>query len=101
MPTYATKYEVLRNVSPTSRNPCPVQPSAKPVWVAFLLNETKFKQSGGLIAHHDTVFLEDAGHDWDWRRGVFYYYGHALGIDEVGDIVVILEKEERQDFATN
>lgn len=95
MPKFATKYEILRNVSPTSRTPCKVQPSAKPVRVAFLLHEQKFVESGGLIAHHDTLFLEDRSHDWDWRNGVFYYYGHAMGVDEVGDIVVILAEEDR------
>ena len=96
MPKFATKYEILRGVSPTSRAPCKVQPSGKPIRVAFLLNEQKFVESGGLIAHHDTLFLEDSGHDFDWRSGVFYYYGHAMGIDEIGDIVVVLAEEDRE-----
>lgn len=94
MQLFATKYEILRGVSPTSRKPCSAQPSAKPVRVAFLLNEKKFVESGGLVKHHDTLFLEDSSHDWDWRQGVFFYYGHAMGAEDVGDIVAILSQEE-------
>lgn len=99
MPKFATKYEILRGVSPTSLTPCKVQPSANPVRVAFILNEQKFIESGGLIAHHDTLFLEDFFHDWDWRNGKFYYYGHAMGIKETGDIAVILQEEDRESVA--
>lgn len=95
MPKFATKYEILRGVSPTSRTPCAAQPSAKPIRVGFLLNESKFVSSGGLIAHHHTVFLEDKGHDWDWRNGALYYYGHAMGLEDVGNIVAVLDEEER------
>lgn len=90
----ATKYEILRSVSPTSRNPCIVQPSAKPVRVAYLLDGAAFEASGGVLEHHKTVFLEDSMHDWMWRDGVFYYYGHAMGVEEVGDIVAVLEEED-------
>lgn len=96
MPKFATQYEILRGVSPTSGKPCSVQPSAKPVRVAFLLNEKKFVESGGLIKHHDTLFLEDSSHDWDWRNGMFFYYGHAMGIENVGDIVAISAEEDRE-----
>lgn len=99
MPKFATKYEILRGVSPTSRTPCKIQPSAKPIRVAFLLDERKFVDSGGLISHHDTLFLEDTVHDWDWHNGVFYYYGHAMGVEEVGDIVVVLTEEYREGVA--
>lgn len=95
MPKFATQYEILRGVSATSRTPCRVQPSAKPLRVAFLLNEKRFVDSGGLISHHETLFLEDSFHDWDWRNGVFYYYGHAMGVEDVGDIVAILTEEDR------
>lgn len=63
--------------------------------VAFLLNEKKLVETGGLLAHHDTVFLEDSTHDWDWRNGQFYYYGHAIGVEDVGDIVAVLAEEDR------
>lgn len=95
MKKYATKYEILRGVSPTSRKPCIVQPSAKPIRVVFLLNEQKLRETGGLMVHHDTVFFEDSTHDWDWRNGQFYYYGHAMGMEDVGDIVAVLEEEDR------
>jgi hypothetical protein len=90
----ATKYEILRGVSATSRSPCIVQPSATPVRVAYLLDETAFEASGGVLEHHKTVFLEDSMHDWMWRDGVFYYFGHAMGMEEVGNIVAILDEED-------
>lgn len=63
--------------------------------VAFLLNEAELVKTGGLMTHHETVFFEDSLDDWDWQHGVFYYYGHAMGIEDVGDIVVVLEEERR------
>ena len=92
MQIFATKYEILRNVSPTSLSPCVVQPSAKPVRVALLLNEKKLIATGGLLKHFETVFFEDTKHDWDWRENQLYYYGHAMGLRDVGDIVAILEE---------
>lgn len=91
---HATKYQILRGVSPTSGAPCIAQPTAKPVRVAYLLNEEKFVATGGLIKHQDTVFLEDSMHDWHWTDGKFYYYGHAMGLEDVGDIVAIFETED-------
>jgi len=90
----ATRYEILRGVSPTSRKPCVVQPSEKPLRVAYLIDEAAFVASGGLLAHHKTVFLEDANHDWMMHNGQFYYFGHAMGIEDVGDIVLVMEQEE-------
>lgn len=95
MPKFATRYEILRGVSPTSLKPCIAQPSAKPVRIAYLLNEAKLVETGGLIAHQDTLFLEDSMHDWFWRNDQFYYFGHAMGADDVGDIVAILAIEDR------
>lgn len=92
----ATRYEILRGVSPTGRTPCTAQPSEKPIRIAFILNEKKFVETGGEIKHHDTLFLEDRIHDWDWRNGKLYYYGRALGLEETGDIVAIHEVQERE-----
>lgn len=96
MPKYATKYEILRGVSPTSLTPCTEQPisTSKPKRVVFLLDEKKLLETGGLMTHHDTVFYEDSSHDWDWRNGKFYYYGHAMGHEDVGDIVLVYEETE-------
>lgn len=88
MPLFASHYEILRGVSSTSRRPCDAQPSREPIRVAFLLDEAAFVAKG-LIAHHKTVFLEDKTHDWDWRDGVFYYYGRAIDPEETGTIVAI------------
>jgi hypothetical protein len=41
------------------------------------------------------VFLDDPVHDWDWRQGIFFYYSHALGAEDTGDILVIFEIERR------
>lgn len=96
MPKFAKRYEILRGVRCTSRKPCNVQPSGMPIRVGLLLNEKKFVESGGLIAHHDTVFLDDRTHDWDWWEGVFFYYGHGAGLEDAVDVVVILEEEDRE-----
>lgn len=90
----ATTFEILRGVSPTSRKPCVAQPSAKPIRIAYLIDETRFIASGGILEHHKSVFLEDSMHDWMWRDGVFYYFGHAMGADEKGDIVAVLAEGE-------
>jgi hypothetical protein len=95
MPTFAKRYQILRSISSTSRKPCTKQPSEKPIMVAFLLNEAEFENSGGKIEHHKTVFLDDPGHDWDWRQGSFFYYSHALGLEDTGDILVIYETQQR------
>lgn len=92
---FATRYEILRGVASTGRQPCAVQPKEKPVRVALLLDEKKFLETGGLLKHHSTVFLDDAMHDWDWRRGLFFYHSHALGVEDVGDVLVVYETEER------
>jgi hypothetical protein len=102
MKQFAIRYEILRGVSSTGRAPCAVQPSEKPIRVAYLHDEKKFVESGGLLQHHDTVFLEDSGHDWDWRQNrerPFYYYGHAMGPEDVGDIVVVFETSDQPVFA--
>ncbi|MFK4706117.1 hypothetical protein ABIC83_002956 [Roseateles asaccharophilus] len=92
----ATRYQILRGVSPTSRKPCIVQPTEKPVRVAYLLDEKAFVDSGGIMEHHKTVFLEDAVHDWHMEKGVFYYYGRAMDVDDSGDILVVFEQEKLQ-----
>lgn len=95
MQNYAKRYQILRGVASTGRKACSAQPTEKPLMVAYLLNEDLFVKSGGLIAHHRTLFLDDPGHDWDWRNGIFFYYGHAFGPEDVGDIVAIFETERR------
>ncbi len=89
----ATKFEILRDVSPSSRVPCSSQPSSKPIRVAYLIDEDRFIASGGVLDHHQTVFLEDSMHAWLWKDGTFYYYGHAMSIYESGDIVVVFAEE--------
>lgn len=65
--------------------------------VAFLLNEKRFLEADGLMSHNDTVFYEDSAHDWNYRpeAGGFFYYGHAMGLDEVGDILVVYELSDK------
>lgn len=91
---YAKRYEILRGISPTSRLPALQQPSEKPIRIAFMLDEEKFIRLNGMMHHHHTVFLEDSMHDWMWRNGKFYYFGHAMGIEDVGDILVVFEEIE-------
>jgi hypothetical protein len=93
MTIQALRYEILRGVSPTSRKPCIAQPSGKPIRVAFLMDESRFLRSDGLMEHHKSVFLEDYVHDWDYRDGAFYYYGRAMDLEDVCDIVVVFEQK--------
>lgn len=90
----ATRYEILKGVEVTSMRPCAQQPSEKPLRVAMLLDEAEFVRSGGLLSHHANVFLDERLHDWEWRQGKLYYYGHGAGVGETCDIVVVLEQEE-------
>lgn len=62
--------------------------------VAVLLDEAKFKDTGYALHHHQTVFLDERGHDWDWRDGKFHYYSHAVGLDDKVDVLVVYEDEE-------
>ena len=89
----ATKYEILRGVGPTSRVPCVAQPSGRPVRIAYLIDEKRFTETGGLLEHNRSVFLEDSVHDWMMRDGALYYFGHAMGIEDRGDIVAVMEED--------
>lgn len=91
---FAIDFEVLRGVRSDGRAMCATQPRGKPLHVALLLDEAKFKETGYALHHHQTVFLDDKTHDWDWRNGKFYYYSHAVGLDDQVDIVVIYEDGE-------
>lgn len=96
VPKYAVRYEILRGVSSTSRKPCSVQPSEKPIMVGFLLDEKKLFESGGLISHQETIFLDSPTHDWDWRHGMLFYYGRAIEVLQLGNIVAIFQTEDRE-----
>lgn len=64
---FAIDFEVLRGVRSDGRAMCATQPRGKPLHVALLLDEAKFKETGYALHHHQTVFLDDKTHDWDWR----------------------------------
>lgn len=78
-------------------------PGATPVMVALVLDLDRVMS--GEIEHHETVFIDDRIHDWDYdkKTDTLRYYSHALGSaimaeecgDEVdsGTIVVIYEFE--------
>jgi hypothetical protein len=95
----AVRYEILRGVSPTSLEPTQVQPSDIPVRVAALLDEKRLLETDGLMEHLRSVFIEDAFHDWMMRGGRFYYFGHAMGPEDVGDIVVVFELDDAEPAA--
>lgn len=87
----AKSFEILRGVHPTGLARCNVQPQAKPVRVAVLLNEEEFRRSGYELDHLATVFLDDRFHDWDWLDGKFYYFGHGVAPGELCDVLIIYE----------
>lgn len=88
----ALRFDILRNVQVGTRHPVPL--AEKPVRVALLLNEAAF-MAEQLMVHHQTVFLDDRHHDWDWSdasgAGHFRYFSHAAGPGEVVDVVVAYE----------
>lgn len=80
----ATDYVILREVEATGRGPG-IPLDRMPVRVATLIDEQKFLETGGGLIHHQTVFLEDKMHDWDYRDGRFWYYTRVA---EKADVVV-------------
>ncbi len=40
----------------------------RPERVAVVLDRERLAASGNLFVHHQTVFLEDSGHDWFWSQ---------------------------------
>lgn len=87
----ATNYQILRGLRANGRNHgTPV--AGKPIRVATLINEAKFKELGGALIHNDTVFLEDRYHDWNYVSGNLLYYTRVA---EVADVVVVFEMETR------
>lgn len=95
--TKATDYEILRGIGASSKTPCEIQPSKKPLRVGVLLDEAAFIAGGGLIKHLDTVFLDDWYHDWRVDdSGQFFYYGHGLGLGCKADVIVIYQITNEQ-----
>lgn len=90
----ATDYEILRNVKADGRS-LGIPVDRKPIRVATLLNESRFMETGAALIHHDTVFLEDRNHDWDYRSGRFRYFTR---IAKVADVVLIFAETEIPGF---
>ncbi|WP_157643861.1 hypothetical protein [Burkholderia ubonensis] len=90
----ATDYEILRAVPADGRSRgIPV--ARRPVRVATLLNEARFIDAGAALIHHDTVFLEDRIHDWDYRDGHFRYYTRVA---QVADVVLVFAERKIAGF---
>ena len=89
----AKSFEILRGVSANAVAPCVRQPRMKPLRVALILDEDAFQRSGFVIDHQRTLFLDDRVHDWDWQKGLFFYYGHAVAPGEIRDVIVVYEMQ--------
>jgi hypothetical protein len=82
------KHIIVRQVTNDSRTPVQLDPSIdlkKIARVHTLLDEKLYREIGTL--HWRSTFLEDKMHDWDVRKGAFYFYGHS---SEKGDVVDLL-----------
>lgn len=86
--TFATRYVILRGLKPS----CTIVHDVpeEPIRVLTLRDEKKFLERDGEIVHHDTVFIEDRLHDWQWESGRFRYF--ARQSDGV-DVVLVYEEE--------
>lgn len=85
----ATRYQILDKIPAKSAVRHAV--GEQPIRVATLIDRALFERTG-LIRHHQTVFLEDRIHDWDWSKGQFRYYTRVA---TEADVVLIFE-ERRQ-----
>lgn len=64
---------------------------SRPVKVWTILNEDLFREIGPV--HWRSAFIEDSMHDWEWKKGMFRFYGHSgepgglhdLAIEESGE----------------
>lgn len=87
------KHITVRGVTNDSRTPVTLDPSidlTKIARVHLLLNEKLYLEIGPL--HWRSTFLEDKMHDWDVRRGSFYYYAHSCEKGDVVDLVLEIEQ---------
>ena len=82
------RFEILRRVDNSSRSQTPLAERPKQVWT--LLNEAMFNEIG--LKHWYSAFIEDPIHDWDWRDGVLYFYGHSGEPGDKHDLVVVYEE---------
>jgi hypothetical protein len=83
------KHIIVRGVTNDSRTPVALDPSidlSKIARVHHLLDEKLYREIGTL--HWRSTFLEDKMHDWDVRRGQFFYYAHSCEKGDVVDLVL-------------
>ena len=90
---YATRYDILRGVTSSSKVPVAMLKEG-PEHVALLLNEQKFVESGGALKHWDSVMLDDRMHDWAMKGSNLHYYSHAVGLGETVDVLLVYESED-------
>ncbi|AQT06517.1 hypothetical protein [Acetobacter persici] len=80
----AIDYEILRDVPVNGRVSTPL--ARCPARVCTILNEKRLVESGNLLVHNQTVFLEDKVHDWNWTDGKFRFYTRVA--EGVADVLV-------------
>lgn len=85
--TIATRYEILRDLTPDSLKKIDV--AEEPLRVVTLMNEARFLERGGALIHQSTVFFDDRGHDWQWENGKLRYFARAT----VCDVLVVYEEQ--------
>ena len=91
---FATDFEILHGIIATPAQPCAVQPRQKPRRIAVLLNEEQFLHDHAL--HHGrSVWLEDRVHDWEFKNGALFYYGHATTPGHTANLVAIYQEGPR------
>lgn len=44
-----------------------------------------------ILNHHETVFVEDKGHDWNVYGNKFKYYAHSSSIGDIVDLLIEYE----------
>ena len=86
----ATDFEILRGVPVSGLKRTLVE--REPVRIATIIDEEKFKDSGNLLAHNKSVFLEDKVHDWTWKDGELRYYTRIA--KDAADILVVYAVEK-------
>lgn len=82
------RFEIMRQVENSYRTQVPMVEKPEQVWT--LLDEGEFLKIG--LKRHRSAFIESALHDWEWRDGVFRFYGHSSDLGDKPDLVIVYER---------
>lgn len=87
----ATSFAILTQVE--SHSAKLIEMPVRPKRVGILINKAEFERTNE-VRHWGTVMLMDVGHDWDWRKGQFSFWGGNR--DELVDVVIVYEEEHHK-----